>query len=42
MKIVARIKFSDEMKVSTFAVGYYFYTNRYTQAKKRKTLNKTI
>jgi len=28
MSIVARIKFSNRLKVSTSAVGYYSYTNR--------------
>jgi len=27
MNIVARIKFSSKPKVSTIALGYYFYTN---------------
>jgi len=32
MNIVARIKFSDKLKVSTSTIGYYSYTNRYLQA----------
>ena len=31
MTIVARIKFSCKLKVSTYAVGYYSYTNRWQQ-----------
>ena len=34
MSIVARIKFSSKLKVFTFAVGYYSYTDRSPQAKK--------
>jgi hypothetical protein len=31
MNIVARIKLSSKLKVSTSAIGYYSYTDRYAQ-----------
>jgi hypothetical protein len=35
MSIVARIKFSSNVKNSTSPDGYYSYTNRYVQAEKK-------
>jgi ribosomal protein L20 len=37
MHIVARIKFSSNLKNLSSAVGYYSYTNRYLQAEKKAT-----
>jgi len=39
MNIVARIKFSNNLKNSSSAVGYYSYTNRWQQAKKSELKN---
>ncbi len=33
MSIVARIKFGCKLEISTSAIGYYSYTNRYMQIK---------
>jgi len=37
MNILARIKFSSNLKISSSEIGYYSYTNRYVQAVKTKT-----
>ncbi|RLD62506.1 MAG: hypothetical protein DRJ01_06090 [Bacteroidetes bacterium] len=42
MNIVARIKFSSNLKNSSSAVGYYSYTNRYGQGKERHRTMKEI
>ena len=40
MNIIARIKFSSELKKSTSTIGYYSYTNRYLQVIKKLHTNR--
>jgi len=41
MSIVVRNNISSKLKNSASEIGYYSYTNRYPQAKKRKTTTRS-